>query len=101
VRFCFPIKLCVEKIALGDCMSRLRIALVILGDAMLFIAVILLLQIDQLVNSTLYGYGLVFSNDWAQPYWLLMRVSLALIVVAVFLISMVELPHPAFQEDQA
>ena len=82
-------------------MSRLRIALVILGDVMLFIAVIFLLQIDQLVNSTLYGYGLVFSNDWAQPYWLLMRVSLALIVVAVFLISMVELPHPVFQEDQA
>jgi len=63
--------------------------------------VILLLQIDQLVNGTLYSYGLIFSNDWAQPYWLLMRISVALIVVAIFLISMVELPHPAFQEDQA
>jgi hypothetical protein len=82
-------------------MSRLRVALVILGDAMLFIVVILLLQIDQLVNGTLYSYGLIFSNDWAQPYWLLMRISVALIVVAIFLISMVELPHPAFQEDQA
>ena len=77
-------------------MSRLRVALVILSDAMLFIVVILLLQIDQLVNSTLYGYGLVFSSDWSQPYWLLMRVSLALIVVAILLISVVELPHPAF-----
>ena len=82
-------------------MSGLRVALVILGDAILFIAVLLLLQIDQLVNGTLYSYGLVFSSDWAQPYWLLMRVSLALIVVAVFLISVVELPRPAFQEDQA
>jgi len=82
-------------------MSRLRVALVILGDVMLFIVMILLLQIDQLVNSTLYSYGLVFSNDWAQPYWLLMRVSLALIVVAILLISVVELPHPAFQEDEA
>jgi len=81
--------------------SRLRVALVILGDAILLVAVILLLQIDQLVNGTLYSYGLVFSNDWAQPYWLLMRVSLILIVVAVLLISMVELPHPAFQEDEA
>ena len=80
-------------------MSRLRAALVILGDAMLFIAVILLLQIDQLVNSTLYSYGLVFSNDWAQPYWMFLRVSLVLIVVAIFLISVVELPNPAFQED--
>jgi len=81
--------------------SRLRAALVILGDAMLFIVVILLLQIDQLVNGTLYSYGLIFSNDWAQPYWLLLRVSLALIVVAILLISVVELPHPAFQEDEA
>jgi hypothetical protein len=81
--------------------SRLRVALVILGDALLLIVVILLLQIDWLVNGTLYGYGLVFSSDWAQPYWLLMRVSLVLIVVAVFLISVVELPHPAFQEDEA
>jgi len=82
-------------------MSRLRVTLVILGDAMLLVAVILLLQIDQLVNGTLYSYGLVFSSDWVQPYWLLMRVSLVLIVVAIFLISVVELPHPAFQEDEA
>ena len=66
---------------------------------MLFIAVILLLQIDQLVNSTLYSYGLVFSNDWAQPYWMFLRVGLVLIVVAIFLISVVELPNPAFEED--
>ena len=82
-------------------MSRLRVALVILGDVMLLVAVILLLQIDQLVNGTLYNYGLVFSSDWAQPYWLLIRVSLILIIVAIFLISVVELPHPAFQEDEA
>jgi hypothetical protein len=81
--------------------SRLRVALVILGDVMLLVAVILLLLIDQLVNGTLYSYGLVFSNDWAQPYWLLLRVSLVLIVVAILLISVVELPHPAFQEDEA
>jgi len=81
--------------------SRLRVALVILGDVMLLVAVILLLQIDQLVNGTLYSYGLIFSSDWAQPYWLLLRVSLALIVVAILLISVVELPHPAFQDDEA
>ena len=79
-------------------MSRLRVALVVLGDAMLIAVIVLLLEIDKLVNYTLYGYGLVFSDDWAQPYWLLLRVSLALIVVAVILISLVELPHPAFEE---
>ena len=78
--------------------SRLRIALVIFGDAMLFIAVALILQIDKLVNGTLYEYGLVFNSEWAQPYWLMLRICLVLIVAAVFLISIVELPYPAFQE---
>jgi hypothetical protein len=79
-------------------MSRIRVALVVLCDAMLIAAVMFLLEIDKLVNGTLYWYGLVFSYDWAQPYWLLFRVTIALIIVAVVLISLVELPHPAFQE---
>jgi hypothetical protein len=79
-------------------MSKARVVLVILGDAMLVVAIALLLEIDKLVNGTLYGYGLVFSNDWAQPYWLMFKVTLALIVVAVILISVVELPYPAFEE---
>jgi len=99
--FVFLLRRALRRQSVGDFMSRLGVALVILGDAMLFIAVLLLLQIDQLVNGTLYSYGLVFSNNWAQPYWLLMRVSLVLIAVAILLISVVELPHPAFQEDQA
>ena len=82
----------------GDYMSKPRVALVVLGDTILIIAIVLLLEIDKLVNNTLYGFGLVFSNDWAQPYWLLLRVTLVLIVVAVILISVVELPHPAFEE---
>ena len=82
-------------------MSKARVALVILGDALLIIAIALLLEIDKLVNGTLYGYGLVFSNNWAQPYWLMFKVTLALIVVAVILISVVELPYPAFEEKKA
>jgi hypothetical protein len=79
-------------------MSKLRAALVVLGDVMLVATVVLLFEIDKLVNGTLYGYGLVFSYDWAQPYWLMFRLSLVLIVVAVILISVVELPYPAFEE---
>jgi hypothetical protein len=79
-------------------MSKARAALVILGDVTLVAAVAMLLEIDQLVNSTLYGYGLVFSYDWAQPYWLMLRVTLVLIVAAVIIISVVELPYPAFEE---
>ena len=79
-------------------MSRIRAAIVVLGDVMLLVALVLLLEIDKIVNGTLYGYGLVFSYDWAQPYWLLFRGILVLIVVAIILISVVELPHPAFEE---
>jgi hypothetical protein len=80
-------------------MSKARVALVVLGDIMLVAAVVLLLEIDKLVNNTLYGYGLVFSYDWANPYWLMFRLCLVLIVAAVVLISVVELPHPAFEEE--
>ena len=74
-------------------MSRLRVALVLLGDAMLCLAIVLISQIDKLVNSTLYDYGLVFSDAWAQPYWLMLRVCMIVIVAAIFLISVVELPY--------
>jgi len=80
-------------------MSKLRVVLIVSGDVMLIGAVALLLEIDKLINGTLYGFGLVFSYDWAQPYWLMFRVTLVLIVVAVILISLVELPHPAFEES--
>jgi hypothetical protein len=65
---------------------------------MLCVVIVLITQIDRLVNSTLYGYGLVFSDAWAQPYWLMLRVSMVLVVAAVVLISVVELPIPAFEE---
>ena len=79
-------------------MSRLRVGLVILGDAMLCVVLVLLVQLDQLINKTLYNYGLSFSDNWAQPYWLMLRVSMALIVVAILVISVVELPYPLFEE---
>jgi len=79
-------------------MSKVRAALVVLGDVMLIAVVVLLLEIDKLVNGTLYNYGLVFSYDWAQSYWLLFRLSLTLIIVAIIIISVVELPYPAFRE---
>jgi hypothetical protein len=80
-------------------MSKLRVALVVLGDVMLFIVLALLFQLDHLVNGTLYNHGLVFSDEWAQPYWLLLRVCFALIMAAILLISVVELPHPIFEDD--
>jgi uncharacterized Zn-finger protein len=47
-------------------------------------------NVDLIVNVALYHYGLVFSNDWAQPYWFYARmlyvtqfVSIALSLVAL------------------
>jgi hypothetical protein len=81
-------------------MSKIRLMLVVLGDAMLIIALIFWLQIDQIVNGTLYHYGLQFSDAWAQPYWLMLRLSLVLIVVAIVMITLVELPMPAFEKEE-
>ena len=74
--------------------------MVLLGDAMLCVALVLIVQIDNLVNGTLYNYGLSFSDSWAQPYWLMLRVSMVLIVAAIFVISAVELPYPLFEENK-
>jgi glucose uptake protein GlcU len=80
-------------------MPKVRVALVILGDIMLTATVVLLLEINKLVNGSLYDYGLIFSDDWSDPYRLMFGVCLVLIVVAIVLISVLELPHPAFQDE--
>jgi heme/copper-type cytochrome/quinol oxidase subunit 3 len=79
-------------------MSKIRIGLVILVDILLFTALILIYQIDQMVNGTLYYYGLISNYGWLQPYYLLSRVSVILIVAAIFMISSVELPISALKE---
>ena len=79
-------------------MSRVRVALVVLGDVMLIAALVLVLEIDQMIHGTLYNYGLFFSYEWAQKYWLFFRITVLLIVIAIVIISLVELPHPAFEK---
>ncbi len=78
--------------------SGLRVTFVVFVDAILFAVFALLLAIDRIVNNTLYDYGLVFSDNWAQPYWLMLRASMGLTVASIFLISIVELPHSIFDE---
>ncbi len=72
-------------------MSRTRTLTVLLADVMLAVILILLIQIDKLVNDTLYNYGLTFSTEWAQPYWLIIRISLVLTIVTILAISLMEL----------
>jgi len=43
---------------------------------------------DNIVNSTLYNYGLQFSYDWASPYWTILRTIQALLgLTAVFTVT--------------
>ena len=79
-------------------MSKLRVGLVVFVDVLLFIALILIYQMDQLVNGTLYYYGLIFDYGWYLQYTLLSRLSVVGIGVAMFLLSSVELPISAFKE---
>lgn len=79
-------------------MSKIRIGLVILVDVLLFIALILIYQIDQMVNGTLYYYGLISDYGWLQPYYLLSRLSVVAIIAAIFMISSVELPISVFED---
>jgi len=51
--------------------------------AAVLISVFLLLRLDSIVNETLYGFGLTFSLDWAEKYWLYARLTLALFGVTV------------------
>lgn len=39
--------------------------------------------LDQIVHSTLYNYGLQFSSNWANPYWLLLRIIQVLLAVNI------------------
>ncbi len=50
--------------------------------------VYLWVTIDNIVNQVLYEFGLQFSYDWANPYWMFLRVSmvlLGLIIVAALM----------------
>ena len=80
-------------------MSRIRIGLVIFVDALLFVALILMFSLDQMVNGTLYYFGLISNVGWQQPYFLLFRLSVILIIAAIFVFSLVELPISAFKDE--
>jgi heme/copper-type cytochrome/quinol oxidase subunit 3 len=81
-------------------MSKLRIGFVILADVLLFIALIMIYSVDQMVNGKLYFFGLIFDNVWAQPYYLLSRLCVILIIAAILMISSAELPIAALKEKE-
>jgi hypothetical protein len=80
-------------------MAKIRICFIIFVDALLFIALVLIYYIDQMVNATLYNFGLISDQGWLQPYFLLSRISAILIIAAIIVISSVLLPIPALKEE--
>lgn len=67
-------------------------------DAMLIVVLVLLSYIDKLVHGTLYNYRLVFSVEWADPYWMMMRTSMILIVIVILILSILDLPYPSLKK---
>jgi uncharacterized membrane protein YfhO len=59
--------------------------------AFAIVSIVELLQLDVIVNKTLYSYGLFFSDDWAVPYWNTIRPTIAMLflilVVAIILLA--------------
>jgi len=55
-----------------------------------FVCFFSLLQLDTIVNHSLYSYGLQFSYDWAIPYWNMLAIffGLFLMVILIDTISM-------------
>jgi hypothetical protein len=58
--------------------------------ASLFVVFAMLLAINQIVNVTLYDYGLQYSLNWSNPYVLYLDLALLLIIIDVFLVGIVQ-----------
>jgi hypothetical protein len=54
-----------------------RLVLVVVAACSL-VSMFALLQVDSIVNESLYSYGLQFSDGWAVPYWSSIRVVFAM-----------------------
>lgn len=81
-------------------LSRIRVAIILLVDIMLIVTVFLLLQIDRIVHGTLYDYGLQFSPNWAEPYWIMLQTSLWLIIASTMIISVVEFVYYSHEDEK-
>ncbi len=42
---------------------------VLVWGGIIFIFYLVLTKIDLIVHYDLYRYGLIFSTEWAMPYW--------------------------------
>jgi hypothetical protein len=69
--------------------------------ASLFVVFAMLLAINQIVNVTLYDYGLQYSLDWSNPYVLYLDLAILLVIIDVFLVGIVEIAYPALKSEES
>src|SRR5512139_2328853 len=64
-----------------------RISYVILAVSIItgILTSALMLKIDSIVHVTLYDYGLQFSTEWANPYWVAARIIYVLLTLPLIL----------------
>jgi hypothetical protein len=60
----------------------------IIAVAALISAAYMLTLVDEFIHSTLLSFGLAFSDELANSYWTLLRVTWALLAVCAFAITM-------------
>ncbi|MEM3673401.1 MAG: hypothetical protein QW468_04170 [Candidatus Bathyarchaeia archaeon] len=59
----------------------------LLVDGVLVFGILILLQLDWIVNHTLYSYNLTFGVDWAVPYWTFLRLIFGAFFLAIIAIT--------------
>jgi len=64
---------------------KVLLLLLFTGVASVLISVFFVFQIDYIVHHTLYEFGLRFSYEWAERYWIYIRLILGLLGLTVVL----------------
>jgi len=67
--------------------SKFKMLVLLVSVVIAVIAYFLLTQIDLIVHGQLYGFGLIFSPEWANSYWVILRSVYACLVTLVVLNS--------------
>ena len=77
------------------------VAVIVSAAAAVFVLTSLVF-IDSIMHQQLYGYGLQFSYDWANPYWLASKASYIMVAfILATLISMAYLYKKQWKQTQA
>ncbi len=66
-----------------------KIAVAVIAETFFFVVVIALLQLDKIVNGTLYNYGLKYNYEWFFEYKIFWSIAIIFIAVLVFVIPLV------------